>query len=119
MASPPAHGLQDHLGQQNMSTTLKHDRSPVREIIINTGKQTQLLSQMLAINTTGSLTFCTTANRECQGSIIYASKRKLSDPTMPTDRAGAYGLFTEPFQRRMPLINQHLTVMLKRKEKFC
>ncbi len=118
-ASPPAHGLQDHLGQQNTSMTLKHDRSPVREIIINTGKQTQLLSQMLAINTTGSLAFRTTANQECQGSIIYARKRKLSDPTMPTDRAGVDGLFTEPFQRRMPLINQHLTVMLKRKEKFC
>lgn len=88
--------------------TLKHDRSPMREIIINTDKQTQLLSQMLAINTTGSLAFCTAANRECQGSIIYASKRKLSDPTMPTDRAEAYVLFTEPFQRGMPLINQHV-----------
>ena len=36
---------------------------------------------------------------------------------MPTDRAGAYCLFTEPFQRRMPLINQQSTVRLKRKEK--
>lgn len=95
MASPSARGLQDHLGQQTMSTTLKQDRGSEREIIINGGKQTQLLSQMLAINTTGSLAFCTVANQQCQGSIIYASKRKLSDPTMPADRAVAYGLFTE------------------------
>lgn len=40
----------------------------------------------------------------------------MSEPTMPTDGAGAYSLFTESFQRRMPLINQHLTAMLKRKE---
>lgn len=42
----------------------------------------------------------------------------MSDPTMPTDGAGAYALFTETFQRGMPLINQDSTVMLKRKEKF-
>lgn len=87
--------------------------------IISRGKQTQLLFHMLAINTTGSLAFCTAAKREHQRSIIYASKRKLSDPTMPAHRAKAYSLFTEPFQRRMPSINQHLTAMLKRKEKFC
>lgn len=35
---------------------------------------------------------------------------------MPTDRAGAYALFTETFQRRMPLINQDSAVMLERRE---
>lgn len=56
---------------------------------------------------------------ECQGSIIYARKRKLSDPTMPTDRAAAYALCTETFQRRKPLISQDSTDMLKRKGKIC
>lgn len=45
MASPPAHWLHNHLGQQNMRITLKHDCSLMREIIIHTDKQTQLLSQ--------------------------------------------------------------------------
>lgn len=39
----------------------------------------------------------------------------MSDPTMPTDRVGAYALFTETFQRRMPLINQDSTGMLERR----
>lgn len=42
---------------------------------------------MPAINTSGSLAFCAAARRERRGSIIYASKRKLSDPTMSTDKS--------------------------------
>lgn len=71
---------------------------------------------MLAINTTGSLVFCSAANWVSRINNLCERKRKLSDPTMPTDRAGAYALFTETFLRRMPLINQDSTIMLERRE---
>lgn len=67
------------------------------------------------LNIKRSLALATVANGVCEGSIIYASRRKSSGPTTAANRSGQQSSFTQPFQRRALAIKQHSTTLLKKR----
>lgn len=118
MASPPLHRQQNHLGQQTTSaTTDTQPRLRVRNHHQQGGTNSAArpnvgykYHQILCILHHGEpgvsrINNLCRARESCQIQQCLQTERK------------AHGMFTEPFQRRMPLINQFLTAMLRRREK--